>query len=361
MKRGVSPGVLIGIVFAFAAVFFGILLVSATSKQQKPTTVATVPSQLPTTPAAATVSSQPPPTPAVAIATLTKATGPTQYSFDALNDVLLVPPPPMPIRITPDKPIILSGWAVDAPNNAVAGGVIITVDNTQSYQATYGSDRDDVATVLGISAFKKSGFTIAFPPKMLAVGTHTLTMQILASGGKTYYQPDQTVTIDITPATSGSSATTAPTSAGGTPVSSAAALPPTVTTGAFAKASGTTTYTIQSLNETNFDKPVTAPIPVPSSGMVTLVGWAVDTAATNLAGGVIVSVDETVNYQATYGIARPDVAAVLGNPVYTKSGFTITFPASTLARGTHTITIKILTSDGKSYYQPDQQVAITVT
>lgn len=152
-----------------------------------------------------------------------------------------------------------------------------------------------------------------------------------------------------------------PASATVAPSLPAATLPPTVPTGALAKAPGTTTYTIQSLNETTFDKPVTDPIPVPSGGAITLVGWAVDTAATNLAGGVIVSVDETINYQATYGLARPDVAAVLGNPVYTKSGFMVTFPASILTRGMHTITIKILTSDGKSYYQPDQHVAITVT
>ncbi|MDQ2784368.1 MAG: hypothetical protein M3Y58_05135, partial [Chloroflexota bacterium] len=107
-------------------------------------------------------------------------------------------PPPMPIKIANGTAITLRGWAVDAPNGAAAGGVVVSVD-AQNYPAMYGADRPDVATTLGNPAYTKSGFTITFPADTLPLGRHTITLKILTSDGKSYYQPDQVVEIEIVP------------------------------------------------------------------------------------------------------------------------------------------------------------------
>ncbi len=227
----------------------------------------------------------------------------------------------MPIKIANGTAITLRGWAVDAPNGAAAGGVVVSVD-TQNYPAMYGADRPDVATTLGNPAYTKSGFTITFPANAL---------KILTSDRKSYYQPDQKVEIEI-----------------GQPLNTLQQL------------NETTKFSIDSLNDTSFAQPPPVPIRVPANGSIILGGWAVDVRANGVASGVVVSIDGTTNAQATYGADRQDVATALGNPAYRLSGFTATFPANTLSPGRHTITLKILTSDGKSYYQPDQVVEIEI-
>ncbi len=358
MKRGLSPGILIGIVFLVVAALFA-FLIGVAVKQPTPAPA------LPSSPL-----STPPPT--VPVDTLGKAPGTTSFSLDSLNDTSLAGSPPMPIAVMSGAAVTLRGWAVDVPNGAAAGGVIVSVDAV-NYQAAYGADRPDVAALLGKPAYRPSGFSITFPAKMLTPGGHTITIKILTNDRKAYYQPDQTVTIALGPSSAVAQSTASPNSAA-LPTAPPTAVaqptaPPTIALptspsnipfDTLTRLAGTTTYSIDSLNDTPFAQAQTAPIPVPRTGSVILRGWAVDVPAGTVAGGVIVSVDETMNFQAVYGVARPDVAAALGNPVYQKSGFNVTFPASKLSPGRHTITIKILTSDGMSYYQPDQVVEIEI-
>ncbi|MDQ2783983.1 MAG: hypothetical protein M3Y58_03150 [Chloroflexota bacterium] len=322
MRRGISPGALIGIVFLVVGALFAFIVVAAV-KQQTPTS--------PTAPPVAVSSPAPVlPPPTIAVDALLKASGATTYSLDSLNDTSFATPPPMPIRIPNGTAITVRGWAVDVPNSAAAGGVILSVDTT-NYVATYGVDRPDVATALGNAAYTKSGFTMIFPANTLASGRHTIAIKILTKDHTSYYQPDQKVEIEI-----------------GQPLEPLQQL------------NETTKYSIDSLNDTSFAQPPPAPIRVPANGTITLRGWAVDTRANRVAGGVIVSVDDTMDFQATYGVERQDVADVLGDPAYRLSGFNTTFSAAALAPGMHTIRIKILTNDRTSYYQPDQQIVIEI-
>lgn len=236
----------------------------------------------------------------------------------------------MPITVAGGAAITLHGWAVDAPNGMVAGGVIVSVD-AANYQAMYGVVRQDVAAQYNNPAYTKSGFTITFPANMLSPGQHKVAIKVLTKDQKSYYQPDQTVDIEIGQALN------------------------TLT-----KRDGTTTYSIDSLNDTQFTTAPTAPLPIAASASITLRGWAVDAAANTVAGGVIVSIDGTMDVQAVYGVDRPDVANALKNPAYAKSGFNVTFPASKLSHGRHAITIRILTNDRTGYYQPSQEVDIEI-
>jgi hypothetical protein len=70
--------------------------------------------------------------------------------------------------------------------------------------------------------------------------------------------------------------------------------------------------------------------------------------ARTLAGGVDVVIDRTP-YSATYGIERPDVAKHFNNPAYVKSGFQFVIPQ--LPIGQHSVTLRVIAQDKKSYYE----------
>lgn len=100
--------------------------------------------------------------------------------------------------------------------------------------------------------------------------------------------------------------------------------------------------------------------PVKVSGTIPLAvtGFAVDDGSKTVARGVEVVIDGKP-YAATYGSARPDVATFFKNPALTQSGFKYQIPAGTLPAGQHNLRLRILASDGKSYYD-GQAVSFTV-
>jgi hypothetical protein len=83
---------------------------------------------------------------------------------------------------------------------------------------------------------------------------------------------------------------------------------------------------------------------------VPFIGWAVDSSSNSLASGVEVVVDGNA-YQAHYGDSRPDVAQALKNPSVEKSGYSFGLPPGTLSTGPHAVEIRIITADGKKYYE----------
>jgi len=80
-----------------------------------------------------------------------------------------------------------------------------------------------------------------------------------------------------------------------------------------------------------------------------LAGWAVDGLVKKEAGGVDIVVDGKV-YKASYGANRPDVTEALKFPA-TKSGFSLVIPGNFLSRGSHTVSVRVIANDGKSYAQ----------
>jgi hypothetical protein len=127
-----------------------------------------------------------------------------------------------------------------------------------------------------------------------------------------------------------------------------------------ARIDGDTYFFVDSVNETSFQPPPPMPIKIKGGAPITLSGWAVDNATANVAGGVILAVDETMTFPANYGIDRPDITAALKSPVFQRSGFSVTIPPNALAVGKHTLTIKIVTTDRKSYYAPAQKIDIEI-
>jgi hypothetical protein len=87
-------------------------------------------------------------------------------------------------------------------------------------------------------------------------------------------------------------------------------------------------------------------------------GWAVDTDNKQVAANVDVVIDG-VPYAARYGISRKDVAAYLKDDAFEKSGFEFSMPSGALAVGSHTVVVRVVGRDAKSFVQsPELKVAI---
>ncbi|MDQ6834013.1 MAG: hypothetical protein M3008_11490 [Chloroflexota bacterium] len=189
MRRGMSPGALIGMMFAIIAVLFGAVIVAAIHGHSSPA--------VPTSVADANRASATQAVPTIALATLNKSAGETFFFIDALNTTSLLTPPPMPIKIASAAMITITGWAVDTTAEKAAGGVIFAVNDTTTFRATYGIDRPDVAATLKNDAYRRSGFSAAFPAGGLTPGRHTIAIKIIAADLRSYYAPSQGIEIEI--------------------------------------------------------------------------------------------------------------------------------------------------------------------
>ncbi len=89
-------------------------------------------------------------------------------------------------------------------------------------------------------------------------------------------------------------------------------------------------------------------------------GWAIDQGAARPATAVYILIDQHATYRTSYGGARPDVAATLGNPAALNVGFRTTLPSELLPPGTHTLTIRVISADGQSYADSTQTITIEV-
>ena len=79
-------------------------------------------------------------------------------------------------------------------------------------------------------------------------------------------------------------------------------------------------------------------------------GFAFDPAAKLPAKGVDVVIDGKA-YGTAYGAPRQDVSAYFKTPALEPSGFAVTLPAATLAKGPHALVLRVIAADGKGYFE----------
>ncbi len=135
---------------------------------------------------------------------------------------------------------------------------------------------------------------------------------------------------------------------------------PAIDLTALDRSTSETYFFVDKINDVSLVVPPPMPITINSHGDIALTGWAVDTAAGSVAGGVIVAVDDKMTFQAAYGIDRPDVATALKSDTYRRCGFRAILPAGSITPGRHTITIKIVAANLRSYYAPAQAIDVQV-
>jgi hypothetical protein len=81
----------------------------------------------------------------------------------------------------------ITGWAIDEPNKAPAGGVDAVIDQAP-YRAHYGSPRPDVATHFSNPVYGSSGYELMVAPGQLSPGPHSVSIRIISNDRKSYYQ-----------------------------------------------------------------------------------------------------------------------------------------------------------------------------
>jgi phosphoglycerol transferase len=100
------------------------------------------------------------------------------------------------------------------------------------------------------------------------------------------------------------------------------------------------------------------PLHLPGSGEFRVSGWAVDQPSQTVAGGVDIVIDKTP-FASIYGGDRPDVGDYFKNPEYRASGFTAGIPSDTFAKGEHGLTVRVVSFDGRCYYQ-SRSIAVII-
>jgi hypothetical protein len=94
------------------------------------------------------------------------------------------------------------------------------------------------------------------------------------------------------------------------------------------------------------------PFEIASDSSNLVMGWAVDPVTKQLPGGIDVVVDQAT-FTAKAKTQRTDVADHFKRPDYVSSGFELVLPPGQLTKGEHTASIRVISSDKKSYYQGD--------
>jgi hypothetical protein len=139
-------------------------------------------------------------------------------------------------------------------------------------------------------------------------------------------------------------------SSGTATTSAPPATPPPLAAGisqGLTKNSAPPAYNFDSLGSINY--PAVQKSNEISSATETLAsGWALDVSQKGVAGGVDVVIDQ-VPYSAKYGSVRKDVADHFKCPDCTNSGFQLTLARGQLTKGPHTINVRVISPDKKSY------------
>jgi RHS repeat-associated protein len=223
------------------------------------------------------------------------------------NDVVRFPEQSIPGTSLPENgTLFVRGWVGTAQSCPVAA-VEIDIDSTAIGYATLGGSRPDVQSAYSNDGQHAAcGYNFTGSIGSTAVGTHSISVfGIDASGNRVplIMNNGNTITVTSDPPPNGY--------IDGVP-------PGTIVTG----------------------------------GLVTIVGWAIDSQMHAPVGSVKILIDgQPVGY-ATLGISRPDVASAAGDPRYTNSGWTFTQGIGSLPVGNHTITGIVYDSGGQSAALP---------
>jgi len=110
-----------------------------------------------------------------------------------------------------------------------------------------------------------------------------------------------------------------------------------------------TPYNLERINSVT-EPSIHQPISVAALEDLEVSGWAVDQAAKTEPSAVEVVIDGKA-FRAKAGLERKDVAAYLKVPGYSNSGFAYSAPASGFGKGKHSLVLRIIDKEGKTYFE----------
>jgi predicted membrane protein DUF2142 len=92
------------------------------------------------------------------------------------------------------------------------------------------------------------------------------------------------------------------------------------------------------------------------TGRVGVLGWAVDQGASAPARTVFIDVDGQPFQQAVYGDDSPAAVTALGSDRYARCGFDAILDTTKLTKGSHQLTVRVVSADGMRLYAPGPPV-----
>ena len=201
--------------------------------------------------------------------------------------------------------LYVSGWVADSVDGAPLNNVTVTIDGNFVGKPTIGIARPDVANAFNNQTYLNSGYRLTYPASSLSIGSHQATVTAVDSSGisKTFGPVNFSVT------------------------AAAATI-----YGNLELAADSETYGSS----------------IPPADNLLVGGWAADSMDGAPLNGISVKIDGVQVGRPTIGIARPDVANALNNQAYLQSGYNFTYPVSSLAAGTHQVTVTVVDSSGNT-------------
>jgi subtilase family serine protease len=199
--------------------------------------------------------------------------------------------------------LLVRGWVADPVDGSPLGNVKIYIDGSLFGTPTLGLVRPDVAAYFSKPAYTNSGFQLVAAAASLAIGTHSVTVVAIDSGGRSSTFGPLTITVT-----------------GGPPVGNLDIAVDNTT--------GATT--------------------VSKSHSLLVRGWIADPVDGSPLGNVKVYIDGSLFGTPTLGLSRADVASYFGKPSYANSGFQLIASAASLSAGTHSVTVVAIDSGGRS-------------
>ncbi len=197
--------------------------------------------------------------------------------------------------------LVVSGWIADPTDGSPLANVKVVIDGVSVGTPTLDVPRPDVAAAYNNQAYANSGFTFSYSGSLLAAGYHAVTVVGVDSHGVSATLGPKTI----------------------------AARPP-----------------IGHLDQAADES--TGATTIPNSDTLFVSGWIADPTDGSPMSNVKVFIDGVSIGKPTLGIPRPDVAAGQKTPAYLDSGFTLDYPAASLAAGSHVVTVVGVDSHGVS-------------
>ena len=93
---------------------------------------------------------------------------------------------------------------------------------------------------------------------------------------------------------------------------------------------------------------------------ISVIGQAQDKAAQAPVGGVFIEVDGEMDVPSAYGLPRPDVGMSFGAWRHRYSGFEADFATSLLKAGRHSLRVKVVSADRKSYTLSEEVLVLEI-